>query len=173
MTAHRTTWIAALAKLVTPLDPERAAVAMTEYLPFLRDLPDAAFTWASLHHVAMHPRRLMVPDLSEILRPLTDHWRRNRPHRDALPVPAAHAETAPAEARCTPEKPLAEYAAHLAKKFGYRMKGFELAAPTSAEPSPKPPIPASFLPAESLAAARAANPIVQAARAAAAKESTQ
>jgi len=169
----RDEWVMMLAKLIAPTDPVKALDALLAFLPLLEDIPDAAFTRASLEAVAMAPRRLWLPDFREVKGPLLTWWRSNRPSPPSLLPPAAHAETAPAEARCTPEKPLAEYAAHLAKKFGYRMKGFELAAPTSAEPSPKPPIPASFLPAESLAAARAANPIVQAARAAAAKESTQ
>ena len=94
MTDHRATWIAALAKLTTPHDAERAAQAMSAYMPFLVELPEAAFTLASMRHVAMAPRRMMIPDLREVLDPLNAWWRENRPARPALPAPRAKPEEA-------------------------------------------------------------------------------
>lgn len=92
MTDHRAAWVAALAKLTTPHDPERAAAAMAAFLPFLADLPVQAFTLDSMRHVAMSERRMMIPDLREVLEPLTAHWRANRPHPIALAAPSARPE---------------------------------------------------------------------------------
>ena len=97
MTDHRASWIAALAKLTTPHDAERAAAAMLAYVTFMADLPDQAFTLASMRHVAMQDRRMMIPDLREVLIPLEAYWRDNRPARTALPAPAAKPETPRAE----------------------------------------------------------------------------
>ena len=91
MTEHRASWIAALAKLTTPHDAERAAAAMMAYVSFMADLPDQAFTLASMRHVAMQDRRMMIPDLREVLTPLEAWWRENRPTRTALP-PAKEAQ---------------------------------------------------------------------------------
>ncbi|PHX98317.1 MAG: hypothetical protein CK529_13770 [Rhodospirillaceae bacterium] len=85
----RITWLGMLAKLGTPADPVKALQAMEAYLPFLAELPDAAFTLASLEHVAMTPKRLHIPDLSEVKGPLSAWWRDNRPARTALLAPAA------------------------------------------------------------------------------------
>ena len=87
MTEHIASWVAALAKLTTPHDAERAASAMLAYMPFLAELPDQAFTLASLRYVAMQERRMMIPDLREVLTPLEAWWRENRPSRTALPSP--------------------------------------------------------------------------------------
>lgn len=84
---HRLSWLAALAKLTTPHDPERAAAAMSAYLPFLTEFPDQAFTLASMRDVAMAERRMMIPDLREVLEPLQAWWKANRPYRTALPAP--------------------------------------------------------------------------------------
>lgn len=92
MTDHRAAWVAALAKLTTPHDPERGAAAMAAYLPFLADLPVQAFTLDSMRHVAMSERRMMIPDLREVLEPLTAHWRANRPHPIVLAAPSARPE---------------------------------------------------------------------------------
>lgn len=93
MTAHIASWVAALAKLTTPHDAERAAAAMSAYMPFLIDLPDQAYTLASMRHVAMQDRRMMIPDLREVLDPLQAWWRDNGPRRTAIAAPA---RTAPA-----------------------------------------------------------------------------
>ena len=97
MTEHRASWIAALAKLTTPHDAERAAAAMLAYVTFMADLPDQAFTLASMRHVAMQERRLMIPDLREVLAPLEAHWRDTRPARTALPALTAKHEQPRAE----------------------------------------------------------------------------
>jgi hypothetical protein len=88
MSAHRAEWLGLLAKLVTPGDPAKAFRAMESFLPFMADLPDAAFTLRSLEHVAMAPRRLHIPDLSEIKGPLNAWWRDNRPMPTAIAAPA-------------------------------------------------------------------------------------
>ena len=97
MSDIRVEWLGMLAKLATPADPAKAFAAMRAYLPFLADMPDAAFTSASLEHVAMTPKRLHIPDLSEVKGPLSAWWRDNRPARTALPAPAAKPETPRAE----------------------------------------------------------------------------
>jgi len=97
MTEHRASWIAALAKLTTPHDAERAAAAMMAYVTFMGDLPDQAFTLASMRHVAMQDRRMMIPDLREVLTPLEAWWRENRPARTALSAPVAKHEQPRAE----------------------------------------------------------------------------
>lgn len=76
-----------MAKLTTPHDAERAAAAMMAYMTFLAELPEQAFTLASMRHVAMQERRLMIPDLREVLGPLEAWWREQRPARPALPAP--------------------------------------------------------------------------------------
>lgn len=92
MTDHRAAWIAALAKLTTPHDAERAAAAMSAYLPFLADLPVQAFTLDSMRHVAMAGARMMIPTLKEVLEPLTEHWRAHRPVHAAIAAPVRAAE---------------------------------------------------------------------------------
>jgi hypothetical protein len=84
---HILQWLAALAKLTTPHDPARAADAMRAYFPFLVDLPLAAFTRESLEHVALSPRRMMIPDLAEVVNPLRAWWRDHKPLVAALPAP--------------------------------------------------------------------------------------
>jgi hypothetical protein len=84
---ERREWLAMLARMTTPHDPVRALEAMLAYLPLMDDLPDGAFTKDSLRHVATQPRRLHIPDLSEVVTPLTAWWRDNRPARTALATP--------------------------------------------------------------------------------------
>lgn len=141
MSEHRASWIAALAKLTTPHDAERAAAAMSAYMPFLLEVPEAAFTLASMRHVATSPRRMMIPDLSEVLNPLEAWWRENGPRRTAIAAPAKPAEP---EQCATPEE-RAAVAAQL------RALVAEL---TPAEPG-KPKVRAHLIPAEVLAEARA------------------
>lgn len=111
MTEHVASWIAALAKLTTPHDAERAAGAMLAYMPFLVDLPDQAFTLASMRHVAMQERRMMIPDLREVLDPVSAWWRENKPRRVALPAPPPEPERAPptAEEREAVRQALAKF----------------------------------------------------------------
>lgn len=84
MSDKRAEWLAMLAKLVTPNDPAKSLAAMLAFRPFLADLPDAAFTTASLEHTAMSPRRLHIPDLSEVKGPLAAWWREHRPRPTAI-----------------------------------------------------------------------------------------
>ena len=93
----RITWLGMLAKLGTPADPVKALQAMEAYLPFLAELPDAAFTLASLEHVAMTAKRLHIPDLSEVKGPMSAWWRDTRPARTALPALTAKHEQPRAE----------------------------------------------------------------------------
>lgn len=88
----RVQWLGLLAKLVTPGDPAKAFAAMEAFLPFLAEVPDAAFTTASLEHVAMAPRRLHIPDLSEVKGPLQAWWKQFGPRRVALPAPPPEPE---------------------------------------------------------------------------------
>jgi len=93
----RVKWLGMLAKLGTPADPVKAFQALEAYLPFLAELPNEAFTLASLEHVAMTPKRLHIPDLSEVKAPLLAWWRDNRPARTALSAPVAKHEQPRAE----------------------------------------------------------------------------
>lgn len=88
MSDYRALWLAALAKLTTPHDAERAAAAMCAYMPFLAEIPEAAFTLASMRHVAMRERRMMIPDLREVVEPLSAWWKDNRPTPAAIAAPA-------------------------------------------------------------------------------------
>lgn len=98
---NRNEWLAMLAKLTTPHDPVKALQAMLAYSPFLTDLPPAAFTAASVEYVAMQPRRLAYPDLSEVKGPLQAWWRDNGPRRTALP---SRREPQREESDMTPEQ---------------------------------------------------------------------
>lgn len=116
----RQEWIACLAALTTPHDPPKATSAMMRYLPFLADLPDTAFTAASVEHVAMQPRRLAIPDLAEVKRPLSEWWRDNRP---SAPRIALQATEGPRPAyRATPDEQnavsglLSAFTGHVAQK---------------------------------------------------------
>lgn len=137
---HRAEWLGMLAKLVTPGDPAKCFRAMEAYLPFLADMPDAAFTVRSLEAVAMAPKRLHIPDLSEVKGPLQAWWKDNRPHAPAIAAPAKHEpqrEELSAEQRADMARQLAELARSLAP----------------AEPQ-KPRARAHVLPASVLAEAR-------------------
>lgn len=71
---------------------DQPRVDRAAFLPFLADLPVQAFTLDSMRHVAMQDRRMMIPDLREVLEPLTAHWRANRPHPIAIAAPVAKPE---------------------------------------------------------------------------------
>jgi hypothetical protein len=117
MSDIRIKWLGLLAKLATPGDPVKAFAAFEAYLPFLDALPDEAFTRASLEAVAMAPKRLHIPDLSEVKGPLQAWWRENGPRRVALPAPPP--EPAPqisAEEREAVRRQLAALADTLAPK---------------------------------------------------------
>lgn len=125
MTAHIASWVAALAKLTTPHDAERAAAAMSAYMPFLVELPDQAFTLASMRHVAMQDRRMMIPDLREVLDPLQVWWRENGPRRTAIAAPARTApqrEEVSADERANVARQIAALADSLAPAEPQRPK---------------------------------------------------
>lgn len=138
---HRINWLGMLAKLVTPNDPAKAFGAMEAYLPFLATLPDEAFTPASVEHVAMSPRRLHIPDLSEVKAPLQAWWRENGPRRTAIAAPAKAAEP---EYRASPEERAA-----VAEQLRALVADM---APSEPE---RPKVRAHIIPAEVLAEARA------------------
>lgn len=113
-TPHRVQWLGLLAKLVTPGDPTKSFAAMDAFFPFLADLPDDAFTRASLEHVAMAPRRLHIPDLREVKEPLAAWWRDNKPARRPLPAPPPEPEPQMSEEeRQTMRRQLSELADRL------------------------------------------------------------
>ena len=95
----RREWLAMLARMSTPHDPVKAMEAMLHYLPLLGDLPEAAFTPASLEAVAMAPQNLHIRTLREVKEPLQAWWRDNGPRRAALPPPPPEPEvqTSPEE----------------------------------------------------------------------------
>ena len=142
MTEHRASWLAALAKLTTPHDAERAAAAMSAYMPFLAELPEAAFTLASMRHVAMQDRRMMIPDLREVLTPLSAWWKDNRPHATAIAAPAKPAE---------PEHHVSDE-----EREAVRRQIAALADELAPKETRRPKVRAHVVPAEVLQAARAA-----------------
>ena len=79
----RRQWLAMLAKLVAPMDPATAGKALADMLPWLRHLPDAAFTMTSLEAVAKQCKR--VPVYGELREHLSAWWNEHRP-----PLPALH-----------------------------------------------------------------------------------
>lgn len=83
----RREWLAMLARMSTPHDPVKAVEAMLHYLPLLSDMPEAAFTPASLEAVAMSPQNLHIRTLREVKEPLQAWWKENGPRRVALPAP--------------------------------------------------------------------------------------
>lgn len=101
---QRREWLAMLARVSTPHDPVKAMEAMLHYLPFMSDLPDQAFTPASLEAVAMSGQSLHMRTLKEVKEPLQAWWRDNRPPRTALPPPARAAAEPDNEPPATPEQ---------------------------------------------------------------------
>jgi hypothetical protein len=81
----RQQWTAMLAKLTAPMSAPVAAKALADMLPMLEDYPDAAFSLASLEHVASRCER--VPTYAELRTALGEWWRENRPPERALPAP--------------------------------------------------------------------------------------
>lgn len=111
----RREWLAMLARMATPHDPVKSMEAMLHFLPLMTDLPDAAFTPASLEHVAMAPRRLHIPDLSEVKGPLQAWWKQFGPRRVALPAPPPEPEPEiSAEERAAVSRQMRELADSLA-----------------------------------------------------------
>jgi hypothetical protein len=76
---HRLKWIATLAALVYPQEVSKAADALKAFLPLLSDLPDGAFSAASLEAVVMAPRRMAIPSYDELRTPLAQWWSDHRP----------------------------------------------------------------------------------------------
>ena len=71
---HRLKWIATLAALVYPQEVSKAADALKAFLHLLADLPDGAFSAASLEAVVMAPRRMAIPSYDELRGPLAQWW---------------------------------------------------------------------------------------------------
>jgi hypothetical protein len=113
----RREWLAMLARMSTPHDPVKAMEAMLHYLPLLADLPEAAFTPASLEAVAMAPQNLHIRTLREVKEPLQSWWRDNGPRRVALPAPPPEPETqVSAEERVAVARQLKELADMMAAR---------------------------------------------------------
>jgi len=113
----RREWLAMLARMSTPHDPVKAMEAMLHYLPLLSDLPEAAFTPASLEAVAMAPQNLHIRTLREVKEPLAAWWRDNGPRRVALPAPPPEPESQiSAEERASVARQIAALADSLTPK---------------------------------------------------------
>jgi hypothetical protein len=86
----RQQWTAMLAKLTAPMSAPVAAKALADMLPMLDDIPDSAFTLASLEHVASQCER--VPTYRELREHLGD-WSKAHPPvlppSRALPAPSS------------------------------------------------------------------------------------
>jgi len=142
MSNVRIKWLGLLAKLATPGDPVKAFAAFEAYVPFLDSLPDDAFTRASLEAVAMAPKRLHIPDLSEVKGPLQTWWRENGPRRTAIAAPAKPAE---------PEHHVSDE-----EREAVRRQIAALADELAPKETRRPKVRAHVVPAEVLQAARAA-----------------
>jgi hypothetical protein len=100
----RTEWFKVLATLAYPAAPEKAEIAFVAFIPWFKDLPDAAFTKDSIDHVITSPRKMAIPSYDEIRKPLAAWWRDNRPaavrlasEYPLLPGPAPHEKREPTE----------------------------------------------------------------------------
>lgn len=74
----RTEWFKILAVLAYPAAPEKAEIAFVAFIPWFKDLPDAAFTSESIDHVITSPRKMAIPSYDEVRKPLAAWWRDNR-----------------------------------------------------------------------------------------------
>jgi hypothetical protein len=93
----RREWLASLAMLVSPTFPAQAVDGLIPFLGFLEDIPDTAFTRDTLMEVVSAPRRLSIPSLDEIRKPLLAWVKDNRPAsvRFAIAAPEAPARRGP------------------------------------------------------------------------------
>lgn len=96
----RREWLTMLAALAYPANPAAAGQAFRVFEPMLADMPDGAFTRASLDAVVLAPRKMAIPSYDEIRNPLAAWWRENRPYPTALPGPRPPERHAPTEAEC-------------------------------------------------------------------------
>lgn len=137
MSDIREKWLVLLAKLVTPHDPVRAAEAMLVYLPWLMPLPPEAFCRASLEAVALAERRLMIPDLAEVLHPLRKWWAENKPPAARLVLPSA-----PEPRRVSEEEraAVAEQMAALRAELSTKLRAPEAAPRAAIRAHPAAPI---------------------------------
>lgn len=85
ITKPRQQWIAMLAKLVAPIEPIAAAKALSEMMPMLADIPDGAFSLASLDYVARQCKR--TPTYGELRASVSAWWLDNRPKQALLENP--------------------------------------------------------------------------------------
>ena len=74
-------WLAILAKVTSPNDPERAAAGFRAFEPFLVDRPDWQFCRRSVEAVAAECGR--IPNYSQISRHLDAWAKKNRPEAEA------------------------------------------------------------------------------------------
>jgi hypothetical protein len=119
----RREWLAMLARMTTPHDPVKAMEAMLHYLPLMTDLPEAAFTPASLEAVAMAPQNLHIRTMREVKEPLAAWWRDNGPRRVALPAPPPEpVSQVSAEERASVARQIAALADSLAPREPQRPK---------------------------------------------------
>lgn len=104
----RRMWVAILAKLVSPMDPERAAAGLAAMLPMLAGYPDAMFCQDSAHAICTTGRVLSqgvygpmtrVPTYGEVQDALGRWWRNKGefvpvpPSAGFLPAPEAEERT--------------------------------------------------------------------------------
>lgn len=83
-------WLVRLAAVCRPQPGmEQVAQRLSEYIPFLRDMPAGAFNSASREALARESE--FFPTYAELRTRLEGWWSANRPRPRALPGPAAHA----------------------------------------------------------------------------------
>lgn len=140
MSKIRNDWLVLLAKMSTPSDPVKAFKAMQAFLPLLADMPDEAFTSASLEAVAMAPQALHIRTLREVKEPLAAWWREHKPRPKAIAAPAE-----PERPDITPEERAA-----VAQQLRDLLAGMKMPEPQ------RPVVRSHVIPAEVLAEARAA-----------------
>ena len=86
--ADRRKWLTMLATLTAPMQAAAAAAGLIAMLAMLADMPDGAFTLASLEYVAAMCRK-GCPSYGELRSSLSAWWADNRPKPTAIAGPEA------------------------------------------------------------------------------------
>lgn len=83
MSQTKLQWCAMLAKLVAPMDTERAAKAFADMLPML-PAEDQRYTRSALERAAKIDRKTAVPTFDDLTRAFAEDWKANLPAAQRL-----------------------------------------------------------------------------------------
>jgi hypothetical protein len=156
-TQTKLTWCAMLAKLVAPMEPERAAKAFADMLPLL-PADDDRYTRSALERAAKIDRKTAVPTFEDLSRAFSEEWKANLPAAVRL---GANPETPrlDAPARVPPSAEECDHVRNLVTAFKADVAKVSEAKGVDAVVHDIPPAPLS-----KLQLARAATPAVLAMR---------